>query len=156
MTGSDEGDQAVRDASASSASSPQRAIATLSPLHSEGLVLAADEAMTENEWKLLVVVLIFGFLCLIAVALALRLVVFNAIDNIISRASHRQLLLDAEICSSDCPCAPSVATLRVLIGSSRGTESNLRRLLSSTRDLQKDARFTTTLIAASRVDQNSG
>ncbi len=52
--------------------------------------------MTENEWKLLVVVLIFGFLCLIAVALALRLVVFNAIDNIISRASHRQLLLDAE------------------------------------------------------------
>ena len=52
--------------------------------------------MTENEWKLLIVVLIFGLLCIIAIGLALRLVIFNAIDNIISRASHRQLLLDHE------------------------------------------------------------
>ncbi len=52
--------------------------------------------MTEDEWKLLVVVLILGLLCLIAVGLGLRLVVQNAVDSIVSSASHKQLLLDAE------------------------------------------------------------
>ena len=52
--------------------------------------------MTENEWKVLITVLTLGLLCLVAIGIGLRLVVLNAIDQIVTRSSEKQLLADAE------------------------------------------------------------
>ena len=52
--------------------------------------------MTDNEWKVLITVLTLGLLCLVAIGIGLRLVVLDAIDRIVYKASHQQLLLDAE------------------------------------------------------------
>ena len=45
--------------------------------------------MTENEWKLLIAILTLGLLCLVAIGVGLRLVVLDAIDRIVYKASHR-------------------------------------------------------------------
>ena len=52
--------------------------------------------MTENEWKLLIAILTLGLLCLVAIGIGVRVVVLDAIDQIVYKASHQQLLLDAE------------------------------------------------------------
>ena len=78
--------------------------------------------MTENEWKLLIAILTLGLLCLVAIGVGLRLVVLDAIDRIVYKASHRthqrhhppttpqashqQLLLDAESMRNGQPLRP--------------------------------------------------
>ena len=62
--------------------------------------------MTENEWKVLIIVLTLGLLCLVVIGVGLRLVVLNAIDRIVYQASHQQLLLDAESMRNGQPLRP--------------------------------------------------
>ena len=52
--------------------------------------------MTENEWKLLIAILTLGLLCLVVIGICVRVVVLDAIDQIVYKASHHALLLEAK------------------------------------------------------------
>ena len=62
--------------------------------------------MTENEWKVLITVLTLGLLCLVAIGIGLRLVVLDAIDRIVYKASHHALLLEANSLRTGQPLRP--------------------------------------------------